>query len=32
MRAPLTPPASCAAWLDGLRGKLSDRPARLVGG
>ena len=30
-RAPLTPPASCAAWLDELLGKLSDRPAHLVG-
>ena len=31
MRAPLAPPASCAAWLDELLGKLSDRPAHLVG-
>jgi len=31
MRAPLTPPASCAAWLDELLGQLSDRPAHLVG-
>jgi pimeloyl-ACP methyl ester carboxylesterase len=31
MRAPLTPPASCAAWLDELLGKLSDRRAHLVG-
>jgi hypothetical protein len=31
MRAPLTPPASCSAWLDELPGKLSDRPAHLVG-
>jgi pimeloyl-ACP methyl ester carboxylesterase len=31
MRAPLTPPASCAAWLDELLGRLSDRPAHLVG-
>jgi pimeloyl-ACP methyl ester carboxylesterase len=31
MRAPLTPPASCAAWLDDLLGQLSDRPAHLVG-
>ncbi len=30
-RAPITPPASCAAWLDELVGKLSDRPAHLVG-
>ena len=30
-RAPLTPPESCAAWLDELLGKLSDRPAHLVG-
>jgi pimeloyl-ACP methyl ester carboxylesterase len=30
-RAPMTPPASCAAWLDELLGKLSDRPAHLVG-
>src|SRR5262249_43509709 len=30
-RAPITPPASCAAWLDELLGKLSDRPAHLVG-
>jgi pimeloyl-ACP methyl ester carboxylesterase len=30
-RALITPPASCAAWLDGLLGKLSDRPAHLVG-
>jgi pimeloyl-ACP methyl ester carboxylesterase len=30
-RAPLTPPASCAAWLDELLGKLSDRPVHLVG-
>jgi len=29
--APMTPPASCAAWLDELLGKLSDRPAHLVG-
>ena len=29
--APLTPPASCAAWLDELLGQLSDRPAHLVG-
>jgi pimeloyl-ACP methyl ester carboxylesterase len=27
----MTPPASCAAWLDELLGKLSDRPAHLVG-
>jgi pimeloyl-ACP methyl ester carboxylesterase len=31
LRAPLTPPASCAAWLDELLGQLSDRPAHLVG-
>jgi len=30
-RAPLTPSASCAAWLDELLGRLSDRPAHLVG-
>ncbi len=30
-RAPMTPPASCAAWLDELLGTLSDRPAHLVG-
>jgi pimeloyl-ACP methyl ester carboxylesterase len=30
-RAPMTPPASCAAWLDELLGKLSDHPAHLVG-
>jgi pimeloyl-ACP methyl ester carboxylesterase len=30
-RAPLTPPASCAAWLDELLGQLNDRPAHLVG-
>jgi pimeloyl-ACP methyl ester carboxylesterase len=30
-RAPLTPPASCAARLDELPGKLSDRPAHLAG-
>jgi pimeloyl-ACP methyl ester carboxylesterase len=30
-RAPMTPPASCAAWLDELLGQLSDRPAHLVG-
>jgi pimeloyl-ACP methyl ester carboxylesterase len=30
-RAPLTPPPSCAAWLDEVLGKLSDRPAHLVG-
>ena len=28
---PLTPPESCAAWLDELLGQLSDRPAHLVG-
>jgi pimeloyl-ACP methyl ester carboxylesterase len=31
LRAPLTPPASCAAWLDELLTQLSDRPAHLVG-
>src|ERR1700685_2506401 len=31
MRAPLAPPESCAAWLDELLGKLSDRPAHMVG-
>ncbi len=30
-RALMTPPASCAAWLDELLGKLGDRPAHLVG-
>jgi pimeloyl-ACP methyl ester carboxylesterase len=30
-RALMTPPASCAAWLDELLGKLSDHPAHLVG-
>jgi pimeloyl-ACP methyl ester carboxylesterase len=30
-RAPLTPPAACAAWLDEVLGQLSDRPAHLVG-
>jgi len=30
-RALITPPRSCAAWLDELLGKLSDRPAHLVG-
>jgi len=30
-RALMTPPESCAAWLDELLGKLSDRPAHLVG-
>ena len=30
-RAPLASPASCAAWLDELLGKLSDSPAHLVG-
>jgi pimeloyl-ACP methyl ester carboxylesterase len=30
-RAPITPPASCAAWLDELLAQLSDRPAHLVG-
>jgi pimeloyl-ACP methyl ester carboxylesterase len=27
----MTPPASCAAWLDELLARLSDRPAHLVG-
>jgi pimeloyl-ACP methyl ester carboxylesterase len=30
-RALIAPAASCAAWLDELLGKLSDRPAHLVG-
>ncbi|HEY3870677.1 MAG TPA: alpha/beta hydrolase [Actinocrinis sp.] len=30
-RAPITPPASCAAWLDELLDQLTDRPAHLVG-
>ena len=30
-RAPLTPPAACAAWLDELLAQLSDGPAHLVG-
>jgi pimeloyl-ACP methyl ester carboxylesterase len=30
-RALIAPPASCAAWLDELLSKLSDRPAHLVG-
>jgi pimeloyl-ACP methyl ester carboxylesterase len=30
-RAPMTPPAACAAWLDELLGQLSERPAHLVG-
>jgi len=30
-RAPMTPPGSCAAWLDELLSKLSDRRAHLVG-
>jgi pimeloyl-ACP methyl ester carboxylesterase len=30
-RAPLASPDACAAWLDELMGKLSDRPAHLVG-
>ena len=30
-RALMTPPASCAAWLDELLGKFSDGPANLVG-
>jgi pimeloyl-ACP methyl ester carboxylesterase len=31
LRAPITSPAACAAWLDEVLGKLSDRPAHLVG-
>jgi pimeloyl-ACP methyl ester carboxylesterase len=30
-RALMTPPESCAAWLDELLARLSDRPAHLVG-
>ena len=30
-RAMMTPPASCAAWLEELLAQLSDRPAHLVG-
>jgi pimeloyl-ACP methyl ester carboxylesterase len=30
-RALMTPPESCAAWLDDLLSQLSDRPAHLVG-
>ena len=30
-RAPITPPESCAAWLDELLAQLTDRPAHLVG-
>ncbi|HXZ69650.1 MAG TPA: alpha/beta hydrolase, partial [Streptosporangiaceae bacterium] len=30
-RALMTPPENCAAWLDELLGKLSDRPVHLVG-
>jgi pimeloyl-ACP methyl ester carboxylesterase len=30
-RAAMTPPAACAAWLEELLTKLSDRPAHLVG-
>jgi pimeloyl-ACP methyl ester carboxylesterase len=30
-RALMSPPENCAAWLDELLGKLSDRPAHLVG-
>jgi pimeloyl-ACP methyl ester carboxylesterase len=30
-RALMTPPASCAAWLDELLAQLSERPAHLVG-
>jgi pimeloyl-ACP methyl ester carboxylesterase len=31
LRAPITPPAACAAWLDEVLSNLSDRPAHLVG-
>jgi pimeloyl-ACP methyl ester carboxylesterase len=31
LRAPITAPAACAAWLDEVLSKLSDRPAHLVG-
>jgi pimeloyl-ACP methyl ester carboxylesterase len=30
-RAPMTPPESCAAWLDDLLSQLGDRPAHLIG-
>jgi pimeloyl-ACP methyl ester carboxylesterase len=30
-RASMTPPESCAAWLDDLLSQLSDRPAHMVG-
>jgi pimeloyl-ACP methyl ester carboxylesterase len=30
-RAPITPPETCAAWLDELLDQLTDRPAHLVG-
>jgi pimeloyl-ACP methyl ester carboxylesterase len=30
-RAPITPPQSCAAWLDEVLARLTDRPAHLVG-
>ena len=30
-RAPITPPETCAAWLDELLDRLTDRPAHLVG-
>jgi pimeloyl-ACP methyl ester carboxylesterase len=30
-RAPITPPESCAAWLDEVLAQLSDRPVHLVG-
>ena len=30
-RAPVTPPESCAAWLDELLDRLTDQPAHLVG-
>jgi pimeloyl-ACP methyl ester carboxylesterase len=30
-RALMTPPENCASWLDELLGKLTDRPAHLVG-
>ena len=30
-RIPITPPETCAAWLDELLDQLTDRPAHLVG-
>ena len=30
-RAPITPPETCAAWLDEVLAKLTDQPAHLVG-